>query len=434
MAIRKITFTSTNLGDNAKLMLCFIPPTAEAFVTQFPIAWKVTTLQAKRKSELNAIWSSTPGFCEAEIDSNKMMNAGNYTPIDAGQSTTLLLDESTSSPTYHWTDPKATGGVAPGVQAVNGTGDIANIGLGFITDLDGSNELMDPTVVYPNVVTNRSVKDELPSVLSAYVAVGDYEESQIIPKNILNYTPVWKGDLISLGEHTTIIITKNRTGGYKATQRNGVVSDDVLAEIAAESEPTPEPVAAAAVGVEGESFGARIPLWEAVDTRLLTGKRQYEATLAFAVSRPSDIGRGLKIIIDYLLARGYAVEVIAKENDNDVNVTLGLPYSASCRQAETDIVSATEAIGFPGRVAIKKRAGAIRLFLHGLFNYWADINPASPEWVASNKHIRSEESTGETVGNGDAQNGLNGDATPVTYGKTRVGKKGPSSVASSSVA
>ena len=190
---------------------------------------------------------------------------------------------------------------------------------------------MDPTVVYPNVVTNRSVKDELPSVLSAYVAVGDYEESQIIPKNILNYTAVWKGDLISLGEHTTIVITKNRTGGYKATQRNGVVSDDVLAEIAAESEPTPEPVAAAAVGVEGESFGARIPLWEAVDTRLLTGKvsrltavaiqincshcslqRQYEATLAFAVSRPSDIGRGLKIIIDYLLARGYAVEVIAK--------------------------------------------------------------------------------------------------------------------------
>lgn len=68
-----------------------------------------------------------------------------------------------------------------------------------------------------------------------------------------------------------------------------------------------------------------------------------------------------------------------------MNVTLGLPYSASCRQAETDIVSATEAIGFPGRVAIKKRAGAIRLFLHGLFNYWADINPASPEWVASNK-------------------------------------------------
>ncbi|TFK78816.1 hypothetical protein K466DRAFT_606638, partial [Polyporus arcularius HHB13444] len=149
MATRNLTFKSTNLGDNVTLMLCFTPPTPRLFVDQFPIAWKVTTLAATGRSSLNATWTANLGFSATQVGQGSIVTAGNYTPIQVGQTTTLLLDQTARPPVQHWTDPKALSGVTT-VQAVNGTGGPAGIGLGFITDLNKPTEDMSVALTWPN--------------------------------------------------------------------------------------------------------------------------------------------------------------------------------------------------------------------------------------------------------------------------------------------
>ncbi|TFK78817.1 hypothetical protein K466DRAFT_606639, partial [Polyporus arcularius HHB13444] len=149
MATRNLTFRSTNLGDNVTLMLCFTPPTSQLFVDQFPIAWKVTTLAATGRSSLNATWTANLGFSATQVGQGSIVTAGNYTPIKVGQTTTLLLDQTARPPVLHWTDPKALSGVTT-VQAVNGTGGPAGIGIGFITDLDKPTEDMSVALTWPN--------------------------------------------------------------------------------------------------------------------------------------------------------------------------------------------------------------------------------------------------------------------------------------------
>ncbi|KAI0712719.1 hypothetical protein C8T65DRAFT_646710 [Cerioporus squamosus] len=455
MATRNLTFKSTNLGDNVTLMLCFTPPVPKLFVDQFPIAWKVTTLAATGRSSLNATWTANLGFSATQVGEGSIVTAGNYTPIKVGQTTTLLLDQTARPPVQHWTDPKTLPGVTT-VQAVNGTGGPAGIGIGFITDLDKPTEDMSVALTWPNVGNTLAVTGDFTPILSAYVAL-DYQKSQLIRGDIQSVAPIWQANLLSLQANTTIVVSKDATGAYVAKQLNFAEADSELT--AAEGDPT--------------------PLWQSIDENIVRFvKRSYSATLAFDVAKQSDIGRCLKPIIHRLAEKGYAIKLVTKPEESDVGIQLNLPYSASCAQAEKEIISASQSLGFPGRMAIKERSGARRIYFGGSVNYWLDISPASTGWYQGNKIMPGPQTDeegliggettpggaavgggpiggnttpggaavggligGNTTPGGAVANGSYGSAgfyeapgervqTPVSYGSTRT-KKGPSSVVSS---
>ncbi|TFK84749.1 hypothetical protein K466DRAFT_588672 [Polyporus arcularius HHB13444] len=112
-------------------------------------------------------------------------------------------------------------------------------------------------------------------------------------------------------------------------------------------------------------------------------------------------------------------------------------------------------------MAIKERSGARRIYFGGAVNYWLDISPASAGWYEVNRisaGVEDDESVpvgGNTTPGGAAAGGapIGGNTTPggavtygssglydapgeraqtpVSYGSTRVPKRGPSSVVSS---
>ncbi|KAI0743058.1 hypothetical protein C8Q80DRAFT_1192287 [Daedaleopsis nitida] len=401
---KKLIFKSNNLGDNVTLMLCFTPPSHELYRTQFPIAWKVTTLAAKGRSQMNATWTSTLGFAAAQVGAGQLVTAGSYTPIMPGESTTLTVDQTQSPPVYNWTTPKKLAGVKA-VQAINGTGGYAGIGLGFITNLDTPLEDMNTAIMYDHVGAGMSVTGEFTPVLKAYIAL-DYKETQIIKAEIQSGA-IWEKNLLSLGASTTIVISKNAMGGYEAQTLGANVGND-----------------------------KDIPLWKSIDSGLFsTGQRLYEVTLAFKAKTRDDVVPIMLPILSRLLDQGYKAKIVQKEYDTDIHLDIWLPFNASCADAEAQLA------GFiwDDRLAIRERGGAIRLYESAGFSYMVDINPASSAWTERNSFVTEKEGAngdatpaaianefdGMAIGNGDI-------GSPMAYGKTRVGgKKGPSSVVSS---
>ncbi|KAI0712718.1 hypothetical protein C8T65DRAFT_739293 [Cerioporus squamosus] len=423
MATRNLTFKSTNLGDNVTLMLCFTPPVPKLFVDQFPIAWKVTTLAATGRSSLNATWTANLGFSATQVGEGSIVTAGNYTPIKVGQTTTLLLDQTARPPVQHWTDPKTLPGVTT-VQAVNGTGGPAGIGIGFITDLDKPTEDMSVALTWPNVGNTLAVTGDFTPILSAYVAL-DYQESQLIRGDIQSVAPIWQSNLLSLQANTTIVVSKDATGAYVAKQLNFAEAEDFEAD----------------------------PIPASIDVKDIVATRVYRATLSFASQ--SLVNDSLKTIIEHLLSKGYRVRVTYLGKATDALIELILPLNTSCNQAEKEVLGFIENHGFPTRAAIKERGGEKKVYSKDRISFWEDINPAKADWYMGKSivshitgpgpvKIQHDDSVnvvadimngvGElSLGNAGAANGTaNGSAgflgsdlaqpvpqAPVSYGKTR---------------
>ncbi|KAI0748742.1 hypothetical protein C8Q80DRAFT_1271100 [Daedaleopsis nitida] len=219
MIVKNLIFKSVNLGDNVSLMLCFTPPVQSLYQDQFPIAWKVTTLAARGRSAMNATYATQLGVSASQVGEGSLVTAGNYTPINVGESTTLQLDSTVNPHVYHWSDPEHCESRSR-VQAVNGTGQDTGIGLGFITDLGGPNEEFNCAVMCPQVGAGVAVTAGFTPVLSAYVAL-DYQETQIVRGDIQSVAPIWSKNLLSLSATTTIAIIKDAMGGYEARQVTG---------------------------------------------------------------------------------------------------------------------------------------------------------------------------------------------------------------------
>ncbi|KAI0743060.1 hypothetical protein C8Q80DRAFT_951291 [Daedaleopsis nitida] len=415
MFVRNLTFKSTNLGDNVSLMLCFTPPVQTLYKDQFPVAWKVTTLAARGRSVMNATYVSQLGFSASQVGEGSLVTAGNYTPIDVGESTTLQLDNTANPPVYHWTDPEPRKGLTS-VQAVNGTGQYSGIGLGFITDLDGPNEDFNSAIMYPQVGAGLAVTAEFTPVLSAYVAL-DYQETQMIRADIQSVAPIWTKNLLSLGASTTIVITKNAMGGYEAQQIGANVGevDD---------------------GVDGTEIPKSID-WFDGQTRV------YCATLSFPSSY--SVQSSLKTLSEHLLKKGYGVRLVFKGKTTEARIHLVLPMNTSCNQAEKEVLGFIEGHEYHTRGAIVARDGEVMAWTIGRLSLWASISPATPDWYASQKAIPDfaevlgkeyagalEGAQGNTNGdvnektaNGTANGYLAPDAAPqvpapVSYGKTRT--------------
>ncbi|KAI0698785.1 hypothetical protein C8Q76DRAFT_757431 [Earliella scabrosa] len=417
MATRTIKFTSDKLGNELTLMLCFMPPSSELFVTQFPIAWKVTTLAADASSDFRVTWTSTLGVCAAELPDKLPAIARAYVPIRTGQTTSLRYNP----PNYFWTAPRNKVG-QPTAQAVNMTGGRVHIGQGFMAD-----EKYNMALVCKDVEHKEDVDGNFAPILKAYVAVDgiNYQQGELIREDMRGAKPIWEADLRKLGRRqpTVISIYKDADGEFKAKEVINAAADAFRAEAI----PPPLPIPCVS--------------------------RHYRATLAFETYQ--QVQDSLADICKHLSAKGYRVKVIVKSRDSDARLDLVLPDLTSCNQAEKEILGYIEGHGFGARVAIRERAGSLMFYSQGPMLAGSDINPAGYEWYDStpipagvvnqkiadvltvagelagdnnNMNGTANGTDGVTVTNGvaDVESGLAQPQAqaPVSYGKTRtIGRK-----------
>ncbi|KAI0674467.1 hypothetical protein C8Q78DRAFT_989392 [Trametes maxima] len=385
MATKNLSFKSVNLGEDVTLLLCFTPPSPDLFIKQFPVAWKVTTLSAVGHSGIDATWTSTLGFCMPQIGGGqRIVSASNYTHMKVGDVTTLTVNNAVNPPVYFFTPPIARPGV-DSIQAINNVGHPATIALGFITDPDTPNEVMNPVLTWTDVGNGLAVTGEFTPVLRAYVAL-KYQASEILRGEVQGVKPIWEANLLSLGPHTTIIVSKDATGAFVGKKLGGNAKDAPLLKV-----PSGFP--------DGKS-------------------RVYKADLAF--STPKIALQAARAIGDQLFGKSYLTKFIYKEGAAEARIELSLPCGVSCHQAERDMVSALEGEPFIGHHAqIKGHGGQILLSTEGSFSYWSDINPATIAWYITGKGNAITRSADESEI--DFEDGEPGDAVTVNGSPNLLG-------------
>ncbi|RPD63482.1 hypothetical protein L227DRAFT_572628 [Lentinus tigrinus ALCF2SS1-6] len=287
-------------------------------------------------------------FSATQLGAGSLLTAGNYTPINPGQTTTLVIDNSTQPPVQYWTDPVNSHGTSA-AKAVNGTGSPTNIGVGFITDLNKPAEDMHVALTWLNVGAGMAVAGNFTPVLSAYLTL-DFQENQLITSDIMGVAPVWQMNLLELQQDTTIIISKDQNGHYIASQLAPMEEAEEKEEVTAIS---------ASIGPENVT-------------------RVYRATLSFGTQ--SIVSDSLKTISEHLHNKGYRVKVTLLGKATDALIELVLPANTSCNKAEKEVLACIEDHGFPVHIAIKERSGELLAYSKDRFSFWEDINPATNGW------------------------------------------------------
>ncbi|KAI0635323.1 hypothetical protein C8Q77DRAFT_1208662 [Trametes polyzona] len=215
MATRKLTFRSVDLGEDVTLILTFGSPSEDLFAKQFPLAWKVTTLSASGISVLNATWNNRLAFCMPQIGGDSSnLSAGTYVPIEVGQTTTLVLRGDLDPPVYHFTPPTPVPDLRA-VQAKNNTGEPVTLGIGYISDYGTDYETVSPVAIWKNVGSGMTVNASITPILRAYVALGS-QSSPTLRASIRSSSPILEMNMLALGSHTTVRISKDHSGAYVA--------------------------------------------------------------------------------------------------------------------------------------------------------------------------------------------------------------------------
>ncbi|KAI0080629.1 hypothetical protein K474DRAFT_146648 [Panus rudis PR-1116 ss-1] len=330
MTTRTIHFQSTDLGENLQLLLCFTPQDTLNIqgITAKPLVWKTATLPARGRCSLVATFVDAPSFCHAQVSNGarKIVSPGCYVPIHTRQETTLQIQQSPGSAVYFFSDPTSI--VENSVKAVNLTGQNVNIGIGFVTDGDKPAEMMTPTSVFLDVPNGAAVQDTSTPILRAYLGVGEYQEGEIIEKDLALYQPIWEANLFSLQPNTNVVIQPRpmqiRTTDYQATQ-----------------------IITAATPVQSEYSAAVAATSPAVvlspmkDTVPLVRDKLYSAVLAF----PSidQVLPTTTVIADTLQRRQYQVRLLQPEGSTEATLELTLPSTVpSLDAAEKDLLAAID--------------------------------------------------------------------------------------------
>ncbi|KAI0370040.1 hypothetical protein BV20DRAFT_1052684 [Pilatotrama ljubarskyi] len=214
-ATKDLTFWSRDLGKNVTLLLCFMPPSPDMLVNQFPVAWKVVTLSATGESVLDVTVASQLGFCMPQIgggQNTRILSAGCYTAINNGETTTLEVTIPTEPPVYSFTPPVPFA-ESKSVQAKNDTGSVAPIALGLVYGMGTSRQIISPILAWPSIAQGTSIETDFTPILRVYIAQ-DYQESEIIKADIQEARLIWEANVAHLGPKTRIHIVNNGDSGF----------------------------------------------------------------------------------------------------------------------------------------------------------------------------------------------------------------------------
>lgn len=170
----------------------------------FPIVWKVSKFGKTGSYSARVTYTSQLAFSKPQVVNGNIIDAETCVKINDGEKTNLTV----ANGVHHFSPPQpATPGV---LQAVNNTGIIQDLAVGFMTPGD----LMPKPVLYFNGVGDGShVTARFTPILHAYIT-SDYEKTSII-RGAIDTPAIWTQDLSALPESTIWTLTRDTvTGRY----------------------------------------------------------------------------------------------------------------------------------------------------------------------------------------------------------------------------
>ncbi|KAG2356354.1 hypothetical protein BDR07DRAFT_1339882 [Suillus spraguei] len=205
---RNLTFQSNDLGKEATIMLTFDADMKGLYEDFFPVVWKVSKFGQTGPYRAHATYTSQLAFSKPQVVDGNIIDAETSVKINVSEKTSLTE----ASEVYHFSSPES--GIAGVLQAVNNTGAIQDIAVGFMTPGD----LMPKPALYFNGVGDGShVTAQFTPVLRAYIT-SDYEETAII-RGAIDTPAIWSQDLAGLAESTTWTLKRDlATGRYTLVQ------------------------------------------------------------------------------------------------------------------------------------------------------------------------------------------------------------------------
>ncbi|KAG2339414.1 hypothetical protein BDR05DRAFT_967972 [Suillus weaverae] len=205
---RHLTFQSNNLGKEATIMLAFDSDMEGLYEDFFPVVWKVSKFGKTGAYRAQATYTSQLAFSKAQVVDGNLISAQTCVKINDSEKTTLTE----VNDVYHFSAPQA--GAAGVLQAVNSTGAIQDMAVGFMNKGD----LMPTTALYFNGVGDGShVTARFTPILRVYIT-SDYQETAIL-RGAIDTPAIWTHDLTALAESTTWNLKRDAaTGHYTLVQ------------------------------------------------------------------------------------------------------------------------------------------------------------------------------------------------------------------------
>ncbi|KAH9852482.1 hypothetical protein C2E23DRAFT_183171 [Lenzites betulinus] len=225
MAFKRLTFKSVDLGDDLTVILSFTPPSPIVSIERFPFAWKVFTIHGKGGTIFDAIWTNKYAFSVLERSgSTREISAGTYIPIEIGEVTALTACPDGDTFKYEFTNPVAVPGSRV-IQANNNAGHPVDLALSVIEDPGTDTQTVKPILNFDNVGNSLSVAVQFRPILRVYAVLQSHtsEPSQSV---IQSNGPILELDLLGLGPHTAIRISKDHTGAFVAMIGSNSGADD----------------------------------------------------------------------------------------------------------------------------------------------------------------------------------------------------------------
>ncbi|OJT11706.1 hypothetical protein TRAPUB_11768 [Trametes pubescens] len=395
---KSLTFTlDPSFKGPCSLTLGFVPDAPETFESMHPVAWKV--FEIKGNNSQTVVWNDNLAGCRATVDKSYVVTAHEYISIPPGHFSNLSLDKSTpTEPLYTFSPPEPFGGdrnTQVRVGSVTKT-TTEEFGTGFVITDDDNKETMEPVLTTDALQHGETVYINYIPQLKVWVDL-NYKQAEILDKSVKKKQVVWEADLSKLKDsRVQIWIKRDPSGDIKGTTDSLITLQHQTV--------TPQ--------------GLNCPCIQAI----------YTANLTFVL--PGLVGDGLRAIIDNLSNMAYtATKTVYKGYDTEATLTLSLPPSKNCNQAEQDMIRAIGNACVYGQAFIKAHSGAICLTINNGRETWMEINPASPQWFDTVSYYSSDLKTLAFDGVADAEAFAVQVDVAQTSGGRRGGRRGANDVA-----
>ncbi|KAG1742123.1 hypothetical protein EDB19DRAFT_1702133 [Suillus lakei] len=200
---RNLTFQSNDLGKEATIMLTFDADMEGLYEDFFPVVWKVSKFGKTGPYRAHATYTSQLAFSKPQVVDGNIIDAETCVKINDSEKTSLTE----ANDVYHFSPPQAgTSGV---LQAVNNTGAIQDIAVGF---MNAGDLMPKPALYFKEVGDGSHVTAEFTPVLRAYIT-SDYQETAII-RGAIDTPAIWSQNLAALPEHTTWTLKRDAASGH----------------------------------------------------------------------------------------------------------------------------------------------------------------------------------------------------------------------------
>ncbi|KAG1846391.1 hypothetical protein DFJ58DRAFT_843470 [Suillus subalutaceus] len=202
---RHLTFQSNDLGKEVSIMLALVDENMQSlYKDRFPVVWKVSKFGKSGAYRAQATYTNQLAFAKAQLTDGNFISAGTSVKVNVGQKTTLTE----ANDVFSFSSPQQ--GSSGFVQALNNTGAIQDIAVGFLNKGDF---MPTPALYFDEVGDGSHVTAQFTPILRVYIT-SDYQETSII-RGAIETPVIWKQDLSVLAENTVWNLKRDGvTGRY----------------------------------------------------------------------------------------------------------------------------------------------------------------------------------------------------------------------------